>query len=353
MLQGWCWWIAVWVVLKGLGEGSWDAAPLSDSRDLSSGWAHQSSLGKVSSGISEIMELGIGKGDAVQGRLQSTAQTAGEAGGAGRDREFTLYPPCRRHTARGLPEYTGCHTSLSPGSAELSAQPERGSAPSPRAAPDSTCRGVRQPWLLGTGCPDCWGQAALWHWIRRVWLPEAWPWNWLSHWLLPAPALEEQAEPLPEKSATKSTTKSTTKSPSPAQGRAFLHRQAEEEKWGGEWCWTLNVRSPNPREMQRTVRRWKLGSPLKRLSVLSRPLLCELCQWGRRKWENARVRKHICRICFLLSLTVLGFLRGFMFSVPARSACQLGSYEEDMDAIGSSGFGDYGKWTAGIFTSQP
>lgn len=84
----------------GLGEGSWDAAPLSDSRGLSSGWAHQSCLHKMSSRISEIMELGIGKGDSMQGRLQSTAQTTGGAGRTGRDREFTLYLLVQEHTAR-------------------------------------------------------------------------------------------------------------------------------------------------------------------------------------------------------------------------------------------------------------
>lgn len=75
----------------GLGEGSWDAAPLSGSRGLSSGWARQSSRGKVSSRIAEIMERRIGKGDAMQGKLQSTAQTTGEAGGTGIHREFTLH----------------------------------------------------------------------------------------------------------------------------------------------------------------------------------------------------------------------------------------------------------------------
>lgn len=84
----------------GLGEGSWDAAPLSGSRGLSSGWAHQSSLRRVSSRISEIMGLDVGKGDAMQGRLQNTAQTTGAAGGTGRDREFTLYLSVQEHTAR-------------------------------------------------------------------------------------------------------------------------------------------------------------------------------------------------------------------------------------------------------------
>lgn len=51
LLCGWCW--------RGWGRGSWDAAPLSGSRGLSSGWARQSSLSKVSSAASEVC---IGKG---------------------------------------------------------------------------------------------------------------------------------------------------------------------------------------------------------------------------------------------------------------------------------------------------
>lgn len=96
MLHGWCWWIAVWVVWRGWGRGSWDAAPLSGSRGLSSGWDCQSSHSNVSSGTSEILHLGIGKGDVTQGRLRDTTWTNREAGGAGRDREFTLYPPLQK-----------------------------------------------------------------------------------------------------------------------------------------------------------------------------------------------------------------------------------------------------------------
>lgn len=51
LLCGWCW--------RGWGRGSWDAAPLSGSRGLSSGWACHSSLSKVSSGPLEVC---IGKG---------------------------------------------------------------------------------------------------------------------------------------------------------------------------------------------------------------------------------------------------------------------------------------------------
>lgn len=152
MLQGWCWWIAVWVVLKGLGEGSWDAAPLSGSRGLSSGWAHQSSLGKVSSGISEIMELGIGKGDAMQGMLQSTAQATGEAEELGETENSPFTCPCRRHTARRadrvhkLPHLAVLMSLSSPGfRAGLSAAGARllrGSAP----FLEIFRTGVREPW---------------------------------------------------------------------------------------------------------------------------------------------------------------------------------------------------------------
>jgi len=45
----------------------------------------------VSSGTSDIVHLGIGKGDVTQERLWDATQTNGEAGGAGRDKEFTLY----------------------------------------------------------------------------------------------------------------------------------------------------------------------------------------------------------------------------------------------------------------------
>lgn len=54
LLCGWCW--------RGWGRGSGDAAHLSGSRGLSLGCAHHSSLSKASSGTSEIVHLGIGKG---------------------------------------------------------------------------------------------------------------------------------------------------------------------------------------------------------------------------------------------------------------------------------------------------
>lgn len=105
----------MWVVLKGLGEGSWDAAPLSRSRNLSSGWAHQSSLGKVSLKTPEIMKLGIGKGDAMQGRLRSPAQTTGEEKREElRETENSPFPIRAGGTQHGgLAGYTNCHISLS------------------------------------------------------------------------------------------------------------------------------------------------------------------------------------------------------------------------------------------------
>lgn len=184
MLQGWCWWIAVWVVLKGLGEGSWDAAPLSGSRDLSSGWAHQSSLGKESSRISEIMELGIGKGDAVQGRVQPKQQGKREELG---ETENSPFPPVQEaHRAHRLPHLAFPGAGSAGRGAQGAAGARLGSCP----------YGCSDRHLLqGSDSPDGWGQAALWDRIRRVWLPEARLWNWLSHWLLP--------ERLPRKAARK------------------------------------------------------------------------------------------------------------------------------------------------------
>lgn len=98
MLHGWCWWIAVWVLVKG-GRGSGGAAPLSGSRGLSLGWAHLSSCGKVSSGASEKVHLGFGKGDVTQERLQDTTQTGRREGlGETGNLHFTCH--CRNHSAR-------------------------------------------------------------------------------------------------------------------------------------------------------------------------------------------------------------------------------------------------------------
>lgn len=208
----------------GLGEGSWDAAPLSGSRGLSSGWAHQSSLRKVSSRISEIMELGVGKGDAMQGRLQSTAQTTEEAGRTEETENSPFTYPCRSTQHGGLTEYTSCCILLA-----------RSCFPSP---------GFRAGRLLslevfrtGTCClrsditAVAEGRLGFGTESGRVWLPKVCLWNRL--WATDSPqlrgrAVEEQAERAPAASAR------GKHRPSPAQGRAFLPRQAEEEKRGAE-----------------------------------------------------------------------------------------------------------------------
>lgn len=215
-----------------------------------------------------------------------------------------------------------------------------------------------------------WGLIVLWNWIRPIYQkygsrPSYQKYSSragrLSHWLRPVtcPPLRGQVcEDVSRGEAPTSISKiclwkrqaflHTHVHP---QEWACLHQQTEEEEWKSEWCWTLQACSPNPREIQGKVRGWKQGFLVKCLLVLHRPLHLKGCSWRGRKWESACVRKHICKVCFLLSLTVLWFLKGFIFSVPSRSAARRTGRKANCSGLGTKAVGLHGfphpKFSAG------
>lgn len=168
----------MWVVLKGLGEGSWDAAPLSGSRGLSSGWAHQSSLGKVSSRISEIMELGIGKmGHNAGTAFRVQPKQRGKREELGGTENSSVPYPCRRHTARSADRV---HTLLHLAALISLSQPRF------RAGRGAQLLSL-DVFRTGTCCVESEipgvveGRLGFGTESGRVWLPKVWLRNWLSH----------------------------------------------------------------------------------------------------------------------------------------------------------------------------
>lgn len=358
LLCGWCW--------RGWGRGSWDAAPLSGSRGLSLGWAHQSSLSKVSSGTSEIMHLGIGKGDITQERLQDTTQTNREAGGAGRDREFTVYLSLQKpHSTEGWQTTRAaksCFHGLS-------------SPPSPWFCAGRCQRCKAEPYRgrlrqLEGVCPaGCRGSASFHWWYFWQWL-SAWikiflSWSRadcalelnqaifgyqkrgceagrLSHWLLPVACSEAgsvedvgrgeagtSADPAFKRNRPSCSTGMDVPAPADWRGRMESWVILDLERM-------LSKPQRNPRKGEEV----KAGISSQVFVVFAQTFTLQGLLM-----EKEEVRECTCAKAHLQSLFpslfVLWSLKGFIFSVPSRSATRK-TWREAVLALGTEAIGLHG-----------